>query len=107
MAAVRLSVSNLTSTTNAGSSRSANVFFGAPLGICICTFLFSCQTVKHRCINTPMTEALITTKITPSALQAARMVAAKTGEKQYEAIQRVLTAECVRLGLVKTQRKPK
>jgi hypothetical protein len=43
---------------------------------------------------------LTTTKLTPAALQAVRLIAAKTGEKQYEVAQRVLEAEARRLGLL-------
>ena len=52
-----------------------------------------------------MAVQLITTKITPTALQAARLIAAKTGEKQYEAVQRVLEDEARRLGLLPKQSK--
>jgi hypothetical protein len=41
---------------------------------------------------------LTTAKLTPAALQAVRLIAAKTGEKQYEVAQRVLEAEARRLG---------
>jgi hypothetical protein len=43
---------------------------------------------------------LTTAKLTPATLQAARLIAAKTGEKQYEVAQRVLEAEARRLGLL-------
>jgi hypothetical protein len=52
-----------------------------------------------RCIYTPMQEPLITTKITPTALRLLRLVAASTGEKQYEVMDRLLADEAKRLGL--------
>jgi hypothetical protein len=42
-------------------------------------------------------EKLITTKITPEALKWLRMIAALTGEKQYEALERILKAEWERI----------
>jgi hypothetical protein len=36
---------------------------------------------------------LITTKITPEALRLLRVIAALTGEKQYEALERILRLE--------------
>jgi hypothetical protein len=38
-------------------------------------------------------EKLITTKITPEALRLLRVIAALTGEKQYEALERILRLE--------------
>jgi len=51
-----------------------------------------------------MAEHLVTSKITPDSLQMARMVAAKTGEKQYEVLRRLLEAEMQRLSLTAGQR---
>lgn len=48
---------------------------------------------------TPMAEHLVTSKITPESLQMVRMVAAKTGEKQYEVVRRLLEAEMQKLSL--------
>jgi hypothetical protein len=42
-------------------------------------------------------EKLITTKITSEALRLLRVIAALTGEKQYEALERILNAELERL----------
>ncbi len=53
-----------------------------------------------------MPERLTTSKLTPEALQAARLIAAKTGEKQYEVVQRVLVAEARKLGLLSVPKKP-
>lgn len=50
-----------------------------------------------------MAISLITAKVTPAALQAARLIAAATGEKQCEAVQRVLEAEAVRLGVLRAK----
>jgi hypothetical protein len=46
-----------------------------------------------------MPERLITAKITPAALRLLRLVAAETGEKQYEVLARLLVAEARRLSL--------
>jgi hypothetical protein len=46
-----------------------------------------------------MPEHLITTKITQSALRLLRLVAASTGEKQYEVLNRLLADEAKRLRL--------
>ena len=46
-----------------------------------------------------MPESLITTKVTPSTLRLLRLVAAHTGEKQYEVLLRLLEAEARRLSL--------
>jgi hypothetical protein len=40
---------------------------------------------------------LITTKITPEALKLLRVIAALTGEKQFEALERILKTELERL----------
>jgi hypothetical protein len=48
-------------------------------------------------IITTMTHDLTTTKMTKAALQAARLIAAKTGELQYVVVERVLLAEAKRL----------
>lgn len=40
---------------------------------------------------------LITAKISPEALRLLRIIAAMTGEKQYEALERILKAELERL----------
>jgi hypothetical protein len=42
---------------------------------------------------------VITTKIPPDALRFLRLVAAATGEKQYEVLRRLLKAELTRLGI--------
>jgi hypothetical protein len=56
--------------------------------------------IRHRkCISTPMSEPLITTKITPTVLRLLRLIAASTGEKQYEVMDRLLADEAKRLGL--------
>jgi hypothetical protein len=56
--------------------------------------------MRHcRCIYTSMPEPLITTKITPSALRLLRLIAASTGEKQYEVMDRLLADEAKRLRL--------
>jgi hypothetical protein len=47
-----------------------------------------------------MPAQLTTTKMTTTALQAVRLIAAKTGEKQYEVAQRLLEVEARRLGLL-------
>jgi hypothetical protein len=54
---------------------------------------------QHKCIYTRMPEHLITTKITPSALRLLRIIAASTGEKQYEVMDRLLADEAKRLSL--------
>lgn len=55
-----------------------------------------------------MAERLITMKTSPDALRLLRLVAAATGEKQYEAMTRLLTAEVERLGLLPpTKTKPR
>ena len=41
--------------------------------------------------------ALVTTKTSPEALRLLRIVAAMTGETQYEVLERLLTAERKRL----------
>jgi hypothetical protein len=48
--------------------------------------------LQNRCIITRMKD-LITTKITPEALRLLRVIAALTGEKQYEALERILRLE--------------
>jgi hypothetical protein len=50
-------------------------------------------------MRTPMPVRLITTKLTPAALRLIRLIAAATGERQYEALDRVLRAEAARLGV--------
>ena len=47
-----------------------------------------------------MTKKLITSKVTPDALRLLRMIAAATGDKQYEVLERLLTDEAKRLDLV-------
>ena len=42
---------------------------------------------------------LITTKLTPVALRLIRLIAASTGEKQYEALERLLKEEAARIGV--------
>jgi len=42
-------------------------------------------------------EKLITTKMTPEALRLIRIIAAMTGEKQYEVLERILKVELERL----------
>jgi hypothetical protein len=44
-----------------------------------------------------MAERFITSKITPDILRMVRLIAAKTGEKQYEVLRRLLDAEMKRL----------
>jgi len=44
-----------------------------------------------------MAENLITAKITPKALRLLRLIAALTGEKQYEVLERLLEKEAARL----------
>lgn len=46
-----------------------------------------------------MANRFVTHKISPQALQSARLIAAKTGERQYQAVERVLAAEARKLGL--------
>jgi hypothetical protein len=46
-----------------------------------------------------MAQPLITTKLTPEALRLIRLIAADTGEKQYEVVIRVLREEARRLRL--------
>jgi hypothetical protein len=46
-----------------------------------------------------MAEPLVTSRITPDALQMAKMAAAKTGEKQYKDLRRLLEAEMTRVSL--------
>jgi IS30 family transposase len=48
---------------------------------------------------TPMPERLITTKLTPTALRLIRLIAASTGERQHQVMERLLKAEAGRLGL--------
>ena len=47
---------------------------------------------------------LITTKLTPKALRLLRILAATTGEMQFELMERVLVAEADRIGLPKKLR---
>lgn len=51
-----------------------------------------------------MAEALITTKIQPRALRLLRRIAAETGERQYEALARLIAEEARRLNLEKENR---
>jgi hypothetical protein len=51
-----------------------------------------------------MAITLTTAKVTPAALRAMRLIAAATGEKQSLAVQRVLEAEAVRLGVLSAKR---
>jgi hypothetical protein len=51
-----------------------------------------------------MAEHLVTSKITPDSLQMVRMFAAKTVEKQYEVVRRLLEAEMRRLSLTAERR---
>ncbi len=46
-----------------------------------------------------MTERLVTTKLTPDALRMIRLIAAATGEKQYEVLRRLLNEGMRRLAL--------
>jgi hypothetical protein len=46
-----------------------------------------------------MAEELITAKMTPDALRLVRLIAAATGERQYEVFRRVLEKEAKRLGI--------
>jgi hypothetical protein len=46
-----------------------------------------------------MPQRLITAKMTPTAQRLVRLIAAATGERHYQALERVLKAEAVRLGL--------
>ena len=46
-----------------------------------------------------MPERLITTKLIPTALRLIRLIAASTGERQYEVLERLLKVEAGRLGL--------
>lgn len=46
-----------------------------------------------------MTNDLITVKVTHDSLRMVRLVAASTGEKQYEVVRRLLEAEMHRLSL--------
>jgi len=46
-----------------------------------------------------MREQYITVKMLKTSLRLLRMIAAATGEKQFEALDRLLTAEARRLGL--------
>lgn len=48
-----------------------------------------------------MAESLTTSKMTPSALRLLRLIAASTGEKQYQVLDRLLAAEAERLALAK------
>ena len=46
-----------------------------------------------------MATRLVTAKMTPAALRLVRLIAAATGEKQYQVMARLLEAEARRLGL--------
>jgi hypothetical protein len=46
-----------------------------------------------------MAAQLVTAKMTPGALRLVRLIAAATGEKQYEVLIRLLAVEAGRLGL--------
>jgi len=46
-----------------------------------------------------MSEPLVTTKIAPESLRLLRLIAAFTGEKQYEVMDRLLADEAKRLRL--------
>ena len=60
----------------------------------------SCLTSRlDGCALTAMAEPLVRSRITPDALQMARMVAAKTGGKQDEDLRRLLEAETERVSL--------
>jgi hypothetical protein len=52
-----------------------------------------------------MAAELISAKITPQALKAARLIAAASEEHLYEAMERVLVAEAVRLGILRPKGK--
>jgi hypothetical protein len=62
---------------------------------------------KHSCLTsrlggcalTAMADPLVTSRITPNALQLARMAATKTGGKQDEDLRRLLEAEMTRVSL--------
>jgi hypothetical protein len=64
-------------------------------------FVRGSRLIHHVCgsIITTMPDELTTTKMTKAALQAARLIAARTGERQYAAVERILWAEADRLGL--------
>ena len=47
-----------------------------------------------------MAKPLITSKMTPATLRLLRIVAAVTGEKQYDVLLRLLKAEASRLKIV-------
>lgn len=51
-----------------------------------------------------MAEKLVTSKITPESLKMVRMIAAKTGEKQYEVVRRLIEAEMQKLSLMQGSR---
>jgi len=51
-----------------------------------------------------MSEPLITTKIAPESLRLLRLIAASTGEKQYEVMDRLLADEAKRLRLTGARR---
>ena len=46
-----------------------------------------------------MMQRLVTTKVTPLALTLIRLIAAATGEKQFEVLERLLEKEAKRLSL--------
>jgi hypothetical protein len=48
---------------------------------------------------TPMPQQFVTMKVTPASLQMIRLIAAKTGEKQYEVLSRLLKPEIRKLSL--------
>ena len=47
-----------------------------------------------------MAEPLVTAKLTPATLRLARLIAAHTGERQYQVVHRVLATEASRLDLL-------
>lgn len=44
-----------------------------------------------------MSEQFVTTKVTPDSLRMLRLIAADTGERQYQVLRRLLEAEQKRL----------
>jgi len=48
-----------------------------------------------------MSEPFITARIKPASLRLLRLIAAATGEKIYEVVARLMSAEAKRLGLSK------
>lgn len=54
------------------------------------------------CIFTPMDNRPVTTKIPVDALRLLRMIAASTGERQYEVLNRLMASEAKRLRLPHT-----